>query len=263
MHMGDSPGLGESRIHWDHHQQHQENLGLSQLFRYVLSIKTRNTKWEIDSPWTENRVHWSKGDKGWDSHLELCHAAAGKSMYRTLAMWERPSSLLHLPLSFQQQGFFLFSFFKSGLWALPCASGMWCGMGNKSRAPLGNSIRHFPFSVTLFGTTCPCAWGVQRQRPGLSVKSSPPHSFSQTFPTAPMASALIVSTVCLLSACDRRWGQSWLRLRALQCGCQKMLLLTHQFLVLGGQSQAPSCLEGTFSVFFLSLGVSMALMLPK
>lgn len=50
--------------------------------------------------------------------------------------------------------------------------------------------------------------------------------------------------------------------RALQCGCQKMLLLTHQFLVLGGQSQAPSWLEGTFSVFFVSLGVSVALMLP-
>lgn len=49
--------------------------------------------------------------------------------------------------------------------------------------------------------------------------------------------------------------------RALQCGCQKMLL-THWFLVLGGQSQAPSWLEGTFSVFFVSLGVSVALMLP-
>lgn len=30
---GDSPGLGEPGVHWGHHQQHQENRGLSQLVR--------------------------------------------------------------------------------------------------------------------------------------------------------------------------------------------------------------------------------------
>lgn len=102
----------------------------SPLTRYVLSFKTRNTKREIDSPWTENRVHWSTGDKRWDAHLELCRSAAGKLLYRTQATWERPQQPSAPCLLKEQQGFFLFFFFqKCGLWALPCTSGsvMWHG----------------------------------------------------------------------------------------------------------------------------------------
>lgn len=35
---------------------------LSSFTRYVLSLKARNTKREIDSSWTENRVHRSQGE---------------------------------------------------------------------------------------------------------------------------------------------------------------------------------------------------------
>ena len=87
------------------------------------------------------------GDKRWDPHLELCHAAAGKLLYRTQAyVGKAPAASAPSSLLKEQQGLFLFFFFqKRGLWALPCTSVCDVACGKKSRETLGNNIRHFTF----------------------------------------------------------------------------------------------------------------------
>lgn len=98
--------------------------------RYVLSFKACNTKWETDSSGTENRVHWSKGNKGWDPYLDQCNTPAGQSPWRTQAcVGEAPADSSSFLTPYRVPGLVLaFLFWKCGLWALPFASmGVWSG----------------------------------------------------------------------------------------------------------------------------------------
>lgn len=154
-----SVGLSVSGMTLEHH---------SPFTRYVLSFKTRNTKWEIDSSWTENRVHWSTGDKRWNPHLELCQAAAGKLLYRTQAYVGKAPAAFSSFLSPSRALGLILVFLSSKMWPLGSAIYIWqCDVacGEKSRGTLEN-IRYFTFSVTFCRTTCQCIWGNQSQKPG-------------------------------------------------------------------------------------------------
>lgn len=172
-------------------------------------------------------------------------------------MWERPSSLLLLLLSLQSdRAFSCFSFSKVafGLCCVPWGV-MWHGGASSPGDLLETALGFFLFSNIVWNY-CQCAWGVEGPKLGLSkvLPTSQSLSLRLSFPTAPMASALI-SIHSQPSPCLWEVGAVLAETRALQCGCQKMLLLTHQFLVLGGQSQAPSWRD-IFSFLCVTWGIS-------
>ena len=202
------------------------------------------------------------GDKRWNPHLGLCHTAAGRFALTARSLsWERPqqpsapSSLLK-----EQQGLFLFFFF-SKVWPLGSAMHTQkCDVacGEQSRGPLGNIVRHFTSSVTFCRTTCQHIWGTESQKPGTLSRSSPPLSFSPpplslswVFPYSSHCLCIdSINSPCLLPTFGWEW-EAVLAEMLWWGGCQRMLLLTHQFLVLLGRPRPGPHLawKGTFSEF--------------
>ena len=154
--------------------------------------------------------------------------------------WERPqqpsapSSLLK-----EQQGLFLFFFFqKCGLWALPCTpSGvMWPvgrSLGELSETTWGILLLQWHFVALLVNM-----FEALRAKSWDSVKVLPTSLFLSlsAFPCSSHCLCIdSINGLCLLPTFGRG-SEAVLAEVPWRGGCQRMLLLTHQFLVLLGRS---------------------------
>lgn len=152
------------------------------------------------------------------------------------------------------------------MWPLGSAICIWgydVACGEKSRGTLGNNIIHCTFSVTFYRTTCQCIWGVQSQKPGTLCEGPHHMSLSLSLKLSLHLSLLCtesINSLFLLPTFGGRWGAVLAEtLMPWQYGCQRMLLLTQQSLVIWGRSRPGPHLawRDIFKVFFLSLGVSV------
>lgn len=165
-----------------------------------------------------------------------------------------PSSLQLLPLSLKNnRAYSCFSFFQSVAFGLCYAHPeVWCGVWGGVRGPLGNIVRHFTSSGTFCRSTCQHFWGTESQKPGTLSRSSPPLSLSlSVFPYSSHCLCIDpINSPCLLPTFGWGW-EAVLAEMPWWGGCQRMLLLTHQFLVLLGRSRPGPHLawKGTFSEF--------------
>lgn len=141
------------------------------------------------------------------------------------------------------------------MWPLGSAMYIWqCDVacGEKSRGNF-EIIRHFTFSVTFCRTTCQCIWGTQSQKPGTLCKGPPRPSLSVLdFPYSSHCLCIhSVNSLCLLSTFVGGRRQSWLRHSCPgKMAARECCWLTSLLFFWGGQGQAPTWLEGTFSEFF-------------